>query len=111
MRSEEALGLDAAVGPHARLDVERTAASERHRPDDHLASVQLDEAHGCVLAERYVVADVEKVPAAVLQIDATVDVNALADFRSKRAQRHLLILGPLQQPPRDLRRGALHHPM
>ena len=58
----------------------------RHRADDDLAVLQLHQAERGVLADRHVVADVEQVPAALQEVDAAVDVHALADPGAELAQ-------------------------
>jgi hypothetical protein len=49
-----------------------------------------------ILAQGYLIADVEQVPAPLQEIDAAVNVNASADARSEGAQRDVLKDGSLQ---------------
>ena len=86
----------AGIAGDASANVECAAVLECYLADDDLAVFEFDEPQGSILTERDVVADMEKVPAALQQVDAAMNVDALADAGAEQAQNHLLKDGSLE---------------
>ena len=96
---------------HAGAHFERGAGPDPHRPDHDFAIGEFAEAEHRILAHRHVVAEVEQIPAAAAQVDAAVQMDALADPRAERAQGHQLQFRALQQLPRHEPHEAQHAPV
>ena len=64
-----------------------------------------------VLGHGDVVANVQQVPATLMQVDTSVNVYPVTDARTQDSQRQALQLGPGQQGPRDGPRGLHDDPV
>ena len=66
-------------------DLERCVIPDHDRTDHDIAAIKLDEAKVRVLPERDVVADVEEVPPAAVEVDTAMNVHAAPDARAQQA--------------------------
>src|SRR5437763_10026990 len=97
-----------AADPCANL--QGAARANRDRADDHLAIIKINQPQRSVLADGYVIADVEQVPAALQKVDAAMEVHALAYASAERAQGALLKHRAFEQRPGNDAQSLLHHP-
>ena len=96
---------------NASPNLQGAAGADADGADDNLPVFELNEQQRRILAERDIVADIEQVPAALQQIDAVVNVDALADTGTEGSQNRLLKFGPFEQPPRHQPHRLLHDPV
>src|SRR5262249_54131460 len=92
--------LETAALGHARAHFERASGGDSDRTRKNVALVKIDQPELHILTKRYVVSNLQKVPSTLKQIHTSMNVNAAADPRPKRAQSDHLELSPFEQLPR-----------